>query len=152
MNIAYAVRSSANVEDSLAYSFAGQLESVLFVSGLNSVIQAVLEVYQSVQTPQLAPYLKKVGLSVAAIQMAVVIQEMVQPEVSGIVFSKSPITDLDDMIVEAVLGSGESLMQDGVTPERWVHKWGDWKERPAASEISDALISMVIEQAKEICI
>ena len=66
-NIAYAVRSSASDEDSLAYSFAGQLVSVLSVSGLNSFFQAVLEVYQSVQTPQVAPYLKKMGLSAAAI-------------------------------------------------------------------------------------
>jgi pyruvate,water dikinase len=150
MHTAYAVRSSANVEDSLAYSFAGQLVSVLSVSGLSSVVQAVLEVYQSVHAPQLAPYLKKMGLSAADIQMAVVIQEMVQPEVSGIVFSKNPITGLDEMIVEAALGSGESLMQEGATPDRWVHKWGDWKERPSASPISDSLIAQVIEQAKSI--
>ncbi len=150
MHTTYAVRSSANVEDSLAYSFAGQLVSVLSVSGLSSVVQAVLEVYQSVQAPQLAPYLKKMGLSTADVQMAVVIQEMVQPEVSGIVFSKNPITGLDEMIVEAALGSGESLMQEGVTPDRWVNKWGDWKERPTASQINDNLIAQVIEQARSI--
>jgi pyruvate,water dikinase len=150
LNMAHAVRSSANVEDSLAYSFAGQLASVLPVSGLESIVQAVLEVYHSVHAPQLAPYLKTMGLSDADIQMAVVIQEMVQPEVSGVVFSKNPITGLDEMIVEAVLGSGESLMQEGVTPERWIHKWGDWKERPTASPISDNLIAQVIEQAKSI--
>jgi pyruvate,water dikinase len=150
LEIEYAVRSSANVEDSLAYSFAGQLASVLAVSGLESIVQAVMEVYQSVQSPQLAPYLTKMALSVADIQMAVVIQEMIQPEVSGIVFSKNPITGLDETIVEAVPGSGESLLQDGVTPERWVHKWGDWKERPQKPLISDDLIGTVIEQSKSI--
>lgn len=149
-NTSYAMRSSANVEDSLAYSFAGQLASVLSVSGLSNVVRAVLEVYQSAQAPQLAPYLKEMGLSAVDIQMAVVIQEMVQPEVSGIVFSKNPITGFDEMIVEAALGSGESLMQEGVTPDRWVHKWGDWKERPTASPISEGLIEQIIEQAQSI--
>jgi pyruvate,water dikinase len=136
LNLTYAVRSSADVEDSLAHSFAGQLVSVLSVSGLNGIVQAVLDVYHSAQAPRLAPYLQNIGLSAADIQMAIVIQEMVQPEISGIMFSKNPITGLDEMIVEAALGSGESLMQDGVTPDRWVYKWGDWKERPSASPIS----------------
>ncbi len=150
LDIEYAVRSSANVEDSLAYSFAGQLTSVLAVRGLEEIAQAVIEVYQSVQSDQLAPYLKQMALSAADIEIAVVIQEMIRPEVSGIVFSKNPITGLDEIIVEAVLGSGESLMQGGVTPERWVHKWGDWKDRPAASPISDDLVAQVVDQAKSI--
>ncbi|MFN2188074.1 MAG: PEP/pyruvate-binding domain-containing protein [Candidatus Promineifilaceae bacterium] len=150
MNLTYAVRSSADIEDNLAHSFAGQLASVLSVRGLNGIIQAVFDVYASVQAPRLAPYLTRMGLSDADIQMAVIIQEMVLPEVSGIVFSKNPITGLDEMIVEAVLGDGESLMQDGVTPDRWVYKWGDWKERPNASPIGDDLITQVIEQAKSI--
>jgi pyruvate,water dikinase len=150
LEIEYAIRSSANVEDSLAYSFAGQFASLLAVSGPESISQAVIEVYQSAQSPELTPYLTEMALTAADIQMAVVIQEMIQPEVSGIVFSKNPITGLDETIVEAVLGPGEALMQDGVTPERWVNKWGEWIERPPASPISDSLIDQVIEGAKSI--
>jgi pyruvate,water dikinase len=144
------VRSSANVEDSLANSFAGQLTSVLSVSGLDGLVQAVIDVYESVRAPRLAPYLEGSGLSAEDLQMAVIIQEMIQPEVSGIVFSKNPITGLDEIIVEAVRGSGEALMQDGITPERWVHKWGDWTRQPAQPQISTDLIAQVIAQSKSI--
>ncbi len=150
LRAAYAVRSSANVEDSLAHSFAGQLTSVLAVRGLAGLVQAVFDVYQSAQSPGLAPYLEGIGLSAEEIQVAVIIQEMIQPEVSGIVFSKNPITGLDEIIVEAVRGSGEALMQDGITPERWVHKWGDWTQQPPQSEISTDLISQVVAQSKSI--
>lgn len=150
LRAAYAVRSSANVEDSLAHSFAGQLTSVLAVSGLDGLVQAVFDVYQSAQSPGLAPYLKGIGLSAKDIQIAVIIQEMIQPEVSGIVFSKNPITGLDEFIVEAVRGSGEALMQDGITPERWVYKWGDWTQKPPQPTISIELISKVIAQSKSI--
>ena len=47
VNMAYAVRSSANVEDSLAYSFAGQLASLLAVTGLDGIIQSVIEASKS---------------------------------------------------------------------------------------------------------
>lgn len=150
LRAAYAVRSSANVEDSLAHSFAGQLTSVLAVNGLDGLVQAIFAVYQSAYSPGLAPYLKGIELSAEDIKIAVIIQEMIQPEVSGIVFSKNPITGLDEMIVEAVRGSGEALMQAGITPERWVHKWGDWIQQPSQPTISIDLISKVIAQSKSI--
>ncbi|NIW47205.1 MAG: hypothetical protein GWN14_20060, partial [candidate division Zixibacteria bacterium] len=150
LDLEYAVRSSANIEDSLDYSFAGQLESVLSVRGVDNLVAAVIKVYQSIQSPQLAPYLERMGLTAQEIKMAVVIQEMVEPKLSGVVFTKNPITGLDETIVEAVQGSGELLMQEGVTPERWVNKWGDWKEQPANPQISNNFILKVIEQSKSI--
>jgi pyruvate,water dikinase len=63
--------------------------------------------------------------------MAVIIQEMISPpRVSGVAFRKNPITGLDEVIVEAVRGSGEALVQEGVTPDRWINKWGTWTSTP----------------------
>ncbi len=146
----FAVRSSANVEDSYLHSFAGQLASILCVTGPDNIIDAVIEVYQSIQSSQLAPYLEQMALASHEIQIAVIIQEMVEPQVSGVVFSKNPITGLDEMLVEAVSGSGEQLMQEGITPERWVYKWGDWKEQPRNPQFSPLLMSQVITGAKSI--
>ncbi len=62
--------------------------------------------------------------------MAVIIQDMIDPVLSGVSFSKNPITGLDEIVVEAVQGSGTALVQAGVTPFRWVNKWGQ-VDRPA---------------------
>lgn len=151
LEIEYAVRSSANIEDSLDYSLAGQFESVLSVCcGPDDLVEAVIKVYQSIQSAQLSPYLDRMSLSPQEVKMAVVIQEMVEPKLSGVVFTKNPITGLDETIVEAVNGSGELLMQEGVTPERWVHKWGDWKEQPTNSQTPNNFILKVIEESKSI--
>jgi pyruvate,water dikinase len=86
--------------------------------------------------------------------MAVIIQEMVSAQVSGVAFSKNPITGLDEVLVEAVRGTGEALVQDGVTPQRWVSKWGTWTEFPGDAtdgpEIPLELIDQVVRQTKAI--
>ena len=78
--------------------------------------------------------------------MAVIIQEMVHAQVSGVAFSLNPISSLDEFIVEAVQGNGAQLVQDGVTPHRWVYKWGIWKDKPDHEQISTDLIDQVVKQ------
>jgi pyruvate,water dikinase len=82
--------------------------------------------------------------------MAVILQEMVTPVVSGVVFNKNPITGLDEIVIEAVSGTGDVLVQEGITPDRWIYKWGDWISKPEASRIDTDLILQVVEQTKEI--
>ncbi len=52
--------------------------------------------------------------------MAVIIQEMVPPKWSGVVFSQNPMTGANELIMEIVPGEGTALVQNGITPERWV--------------------------------
>ena len=85
-----------------------------------------------------------------ALKTAVLIQEMVRPQVSGVAFSRNPLTGMDEVVVEAVAGSGETLVQDGVTPERWVNKWGDWIARPGQPALPVAVIQEVVDQTKRI--
>ena len=54
--------------------------------------------------------------------MSVIIQEMIAPEISGVSFSRHPIAGLDEVIVEAVKGTGDRLVQDGIDPLRWAWK------------------------------
>ncbi len=86
--------------------------------------------------------------------MAVIIQEMVPSKVSGVAFSKNPYTGLDEVLVEAVRGSGELLVQEGITPQRWVNKWGTWTSIPEdlhkSQDIPLDLIEDVVQQTKEI--
>jgi phosphohistidine swiveling domain-containing protein len=147
---AYAVRSSANVEDSLAHSFAGQFATVLNLTGVDQVLQAVCAIWESTRSPGVLSYLHKVSDSNEPLKMAVIIQDMINPVLSGVSFSKNPITGLDEVVVEAVRGSGTALVQEGVTPFRWVNKWGRWVTRPDEPGIPLDLIQDVADQTRSI--
>jgi pyruvate,water dikinase len=150
MDRGYAVRSSANTEDSLDHSFAGQFESVLNVQGMEGIVRAVRSVWEATDSHAVRSYLGRNGIDPADLRMAVIIQEMVPQVVSGVSFSKNPITGLDEVVVEAVKGSGEALVQDGVTPRRWINKWGGWISQPTDEEIGLDLIEEVVQQTRSI--
>ena len=146
----YAVRSSTNIEDDPQHSFAGQFESFLNVEGVEGVWKAIQDVWASTQAPAVATYQANLNRAPIALKTAVLIQEMVRPQVSGVAFSRNPLTGMDEVVVEAVAGSGETLVQDGVTPERWVNKWGDWIARPGQPALPTAVIQEVVDQTKRI--
>ena len=146
----YAVRSSANIEDSLDRSFAGQFETVLSVQGVDSILQAIWAVWSSAQTPAVETYLEQHSGSTHELSMGVIIQEMVKPVYSGVALSKNPVTGADDIVIEAVKGEGTKLVQSGETPERWVNKWGYWVEQSEESDIPLSLIEEIISKTKNI--
>jgi phosphohistidine swiveling domain-containing protein len=145
----YAVRSSANVEDGVDYSFAGQFKSCLNVRGLKSLVEAIEAVWQSTSSNKVRAYAEKTGAPVNDLRMAVIIQEMIEPQLSGVVFSKNPSTGLDEVIVETVQGLGTQLVSRGTTPDTWVYKWGRWTEEPAEREGDLPIIEEVVRGAKK---
>lgn len=147
---AYAVRSSADVEDSVDHSFAGQFETRLGVQGVEGVLQAIQDIWASAQSHAVHAYLDGLDIAHDELRMAVIIQEMVLPVVSGVSFSKNPLTGMDEVVVEAVQGRGQALVQDGVIPERWVHKWGTWVQQPEQGEIATDLIADVVSGTRAI--
>ncbi len=146
----YAVRSSANIEDGLVHSFAGQFKSVLDVQGHDRILQALWSIWASTRTPSVEAYLVKCGLDPRQLKMAALIQVMVPPVVSGVAFSKNPLTGLNETVIEAVQGSGELLVRKGLTPDRWVYSRGQWSARPEHDAIDQALIEEVIAQTRSI--
>lgn len=146
----YAIRSSANVEDGVATSFAGQFKTVLNVQGVEAILQAICSIWALTRSPNVQTYLAKMGLDPAGLRMAVVIQEMVQPVISGVSFSKNPMTGMDETVVEAVCGSGEALVQEGATPQRWVNKWGEWVALPEPEHMDRSVIQQVVTQTRAI--
>ncbi|MEM8860622.1 MAG: PEP-utilizing enzyme, partial [Chloroflexota bacterium] len=74
------------------------------------------------------------AIEISHISMAVIIQEMVKPVVSGVAFTKNPITGFDEILIEAIEGTGDQLVQGVVTPARWVYKWGKWMTAPSLDE------------------
>jgi phosphohistidine swiveling domain-containing protein len=146
----YAVRSSANIEDGYCVSFAGQFSSLLNITGIDNLLKAIEQVWLSARRGELDAYLAKMDYAVEELRMAVILQQMVKPVVSGVVFNKNPVTGLDEIVVEAVSGTGEVLVQEGITPDRWIYKWGDWISKPTSSLIDTELILQVVQQTKEI--
>ncbi len=145
----YAVRSSANVEDGGAISYAGQFVSRLDVTGLDAVVDAVVAVVASASADGVTAYRRHTG-DERPIEMAVIVQEMVPAAAAGVAFSKNPITGLSETVVEAVAGTGEALMSGTATPDRWVQRWGDLIEQPEHSAIAPGVVREVLAGVGEI--
>jgi len=108
---AVAVRSSALAEDGASHSFAGQLQSFLYVTGADAVVQSVRKCWASAFTPHAVAYMRQHGLPVAAMRVAVVIQEMVDATISGVAFTVDPVTgNPAHVVISAVRGLGEGLV------------------------------------------
>ncbi|NNC74778.1 MAG: hypothetical protein HKN93_04625, partial [Acidimicrobiia bacterium] len=144
----FAVRSSANVEDSAAASYAGQFETRLDVPQTD-LADAVAAVRASATGERATEYRRRLGAE-DPVEMAVLIQEMVHPVASGVAFSRNPMTGLNEVVVEAVEGRGDRLVDDGVTPDRWTHRWGSWIEQPESGVIDDATASRIVATTRQI--
>jgi pyruvate,water dikinase len=117
---AVAVRSSAVAEDSGEASFAGQQETYLHVRGAASVAARVRDCWASFFSERALFYRAQMG-SLDDLEMAVVVQCMVEPDVAGILFTADPVQRRrDQMVVEAVFGLGELAVSGSVTPDNYV--------------------------------
>ena len=115
-----AVRSSATAEDSSAAAWAGQLESYLNTTE-KDLIGNIKQCWASLFTPRAIFYRIEKELHNQKISVAVVIQKMVESEMSGIVFSVHPVTeDRNQLIIEAGFGLGEAIVSGAITPDAYV--------------------------------
>jgi pyruvate,water dikinase len=114
-----AVRSSAPGEDSATTSFAGLHESYVNIRGADSIVEHVRLVWASLWSDRALLYRQELGLDVEGSAMAVVVQELVAGERSGVVFGISPQDESQGM-VEAVHGLNQGLVDGTVEPDRWI--------------------------------
>lgn len=112
-----AVRSSAIAEDSQAASWAGQLDSFLNTTR-EKLIDAIEDCWNSIKSDHATVYANKQRVTEAQLAVAVIVQVMVDSEISGVLFTANPINQSEnEYVVESVLGLGELLVQGAVTPE-----------------------------------
>ena len=121
-----AVRSSATAEDSKIDSWAGELESYLDTTE-KTLLKNVKKCWASLFSPRALFYRVERNLHRKQVSVAVVVQKMVQSEVSGICFTVHPVTkDKNQMIIEAGWGLGEAIVGGKITPDSYVIDKSDW--------------------------
>ena len=122
-----AVRSSATAEDSSSAAWAGQLETYLNTTKAN-VLKNVQRCWASLFTPRAIFYRFEKNLHKQKISVAVVVQQMVESEVSGTAFSVHPVTqDRNQLIIEAGYGLGEAIVSGQITPDSYVVEKLGWR-------------------------
>ncbi|MDD2410674.1 MAG: phosphoenolpyruvate synthase [Candidatus Methanomethylophilaceae archaeon] len=115
-----AVRSSATAEDLPDASFAGQQETYLNVTGEEDLMDKVKKCWSSLFTARAISYRQKRGYASEEIKLAVVVQKMVNSEISGIMFTVDPNSGANNIIIEAGYGLGEAIVGGEVTPDTYV--------------------------------
>jgi len=115
-----AVRSSATAEDSSVASWAGELETYLDTTE-KMLVENVRKCWSSLFTPRAIFYRQEKEMLKTKVSVAVVIQEMIASEISGIVFTVHPVTkNKNQMIIEAGWGLGEAIVSGQVTPDAYI--------------------------------
>lgn len=114
-----AVRSSATAEDLPDASFAGQQDTYLNVTG-EDLLNRVRECWASLFTQRAIYYRQEQGFDHSAVNIAVVVQQMVDAEKSGVMFTSHPSTGDPTMIIEAAWGLGEAVVSGAVSPDNYV--------------------------------
>lgn len=120
----FSVRSSAADEDGLSHSFAGQLSSFLYVRGKEEILRSIKKCWASAFSERGLIYRKENNIDFRKISVAVVLQQMIDPQKSGVLFTCDPVESrLDTYVVSAVYGVGEGLVSGALDADSyWLHQ------------------------------
>ncbi len=137
-----AVRSSATAEDLPGQSFAGQYDTYLAITDVDSCLATVKQCWASLWSERAWEYRQQHGFDHFAVGMAVIVQFLVPADASGVLFTADPTTGRSDrIIIEACWGLGEALVSGRVTPDRFLIRKRDL--RLLSRTISDKTIESV---------
>ncbi len=116
-----AVRSTATAEDLPGASFAGQHDSFLNVRGEQALLDAVKRCWSSLWTARALEYRRRQGIEPSEVWMAVVVQQMVDAQAAGVLFTANPMSGArDEIVLDASWGLGEAIVGGLVTPDHLV--------------------------------
>lgn len=132
---AYAVRSSATAEDLPYASFAGQQDTYLNIIGKEAILQHVRKCWASLFTERAVTYRMQNGFEHNQVSICVVVQKMVFPEASGILFTADPVTSNRKVLsIDASFGLGEALVSGLVSADNYKVKEGEITETMIATK------------------
>ena len=133
-----AVRSSATAEDLPDASFAGQQETYLNIQGNGDVILSVQKCWASLYGARAIYYRAKQGFDDRSVNIAVVVQILVDAKKAGVMFTSHPVTGEPLTIIEGSWGLGEAVVSGSVSPDKYV-----WDQR--SGQVVDRLVSAKLE-------
>lgn len=108
-NHLFIVRSSANLEDGENYSFAGIFESYSKVQ-IRDLKDIVLKIYKSVFSKKAQEYYDQIGVEKAKVKMSILVQNYIESKISGVCFTKNPLTNENHIVIEYVEGSNQNFI------------------------------------------
>ncbi|MFC3801171.1 phosphoenolpyruvate synthase [Cohnella sp. GCM10012308] len=127
---AYAVRSSATAEDLPHASFAGQQDTYLNIVGLESILRHIKQCWASLFAERAVIYRMQHGYDHRQVYLSVIVQRMVSPQASGILFTADPLTSNRKLLsIDAGFGLGEALVSGLVTPDCYKVREGEIVEK-----------------------
>jgi len=116
-----AVRSSATAEDLPGHSFAGQYETILGVESLEECLDAIKRCWASLWIERAYEYRRRNGIDHQQVEMAIIVQQQIEPEAAGVAFTVDPVTgSRTRIVIESCRGLGEALVSGQVQPDRIV--------------------------------
>ncbi len=154
----FAVRSSATMEDLPGASFAGQHDTYLNVRNKADVLPHIVNCWASLFSERAITYRLQNGFDHLKVSMAVIVQQMVVPEASGIVFTADPTTsDRHTISIEAGFGLGEAFVSGQVSPDVYKFRFGGIIEKSISMKqfkivplLKGGTISQEVEAEKQL--
>ncbi|WRP05572.1 phosphoenolpyruvate synthase [Rossellomorea aquimaris] len=132
---AYAVRSSATAEDLPNASFAGQQDSYLNIMGKEAILQHISKCWASLFTDRAVIYRMQNGFDQSQVQLSVIVQRMVFPEASGILFTADPVSSNRKVLsIDAGFGLGEALVSGLVSADCYKVQEGEIMDKKIATK------------------
>lgn len=132
---AYAVRSSATAEDLPHASFAGQQDTYLNIIGVDAILQHISKCWASLFTDRAVIYRIQNGFDHRHIYLSVIIQKMVFPQASGILFTADPMSgNRKQLSIDASFGLGEALVSGLVSADNYKVQGGEIVDKRIAAK------------------
>ena len=147
----FAVRSSASVEDSDSASFAGQFKTFLNVNK-SDIEKKVKQCFDSLSSSNIKEYAKNNSISLDDIQMDVIVQRMVNADISGVIFTSNPQGLLNESVITAGKGLGEGVVSEKVDTTTYYYSTTDKLYYYVGKEniLSENLVEQLISISKKI--
>lgn len=132
---AFAVRSSATAEDLPTASFAGQQDTYLNIIGKEAILQHISKCWASLFTERAIIYRLQNGFDHRKVYLSVVVQQMVFPQVAGILFTADPVTSNRKVVsIDASFGLGEALVSGLVNADNYKVRNGKITDKKISSK------------------